>query len=106
MSLRLPDDLREWVVAYAGERGVSQAVVISAAVREFRALAARGVPALEEPPARSAQGVPWPAAPRAPVKRKAVIAPFGHGPTEAERERTAALVARQEKLNRAKYGRS
>jgi len=56
MSLRLADDLRDWVQAYADQRGVSRSAVIEAAVRGLRADAEAGVPDLPEPEAVPAPG--------------------------------------------------
>lgn len=48
LSVRVDDDLAEWVEGYASRRGAKRAQVHEAALRAFRDLCASGVPDLPE----------------------------------------------------------
>jgi Arc/MetJ-type ribon-helix-helix transcriptional regulator len=94
VSLRLPDDVAEWVESYRQGRGWSRAELIGAALRSFREDCEGGVPEVIVPPASS------------------VVAPIRPTPSHelppltetqrAKQEMRAAIAARQHKLNEAK----
>lgn len=52
LSVRVDDDLAEWVDAYAKERGVSRQVLLENALRDFKDDCASGVPEFRERVAR------------------------------------------------------
>jgi hypothetical protein len=57
VTARVADELAAWVKSYAVERGVPKGAVVEAALREFKVLAARGVPDLQAPtPAKVPEG--------------------------------------------------
>jgi hypothetical protein len=113
VSIRIDEGLWEWLGVYAEQRGSNRTAVLEASVRSLRGDAAGGVPDLEQASSEAEGAVATeragpapvvsseaarPAAPaRAPVK-KAVIAPPPFADPMNARER-------QEKLNKAKYGR-
>jgi hypothetical protein len=108
ISLRLDPELREWADGYAAQRKVSRTALLNAAVREFRELAARGVPELPAAKSSSPRGseqasgrVGRPTGTgSAPVSGTGTGTAAGSAPAEDPR------LARQRKLNEGKYGRS
>jgi hypothetical protein len=118
VSVRVPTELRAWLVDYALMRGVAVGAIVVAALEDFRELCAVGVPDLPAGDGRSVgvgrvpgAGSRASSSPGAPAasSRPAAGAPAsvadvvtGTGPRSTARAVPEAVRARQERLNKAK----